>query len=110
VPGSELQDTKVSTKHQSKTTATTQKEASYHQSFILITVDNRLGVKATVPCLPSNTIEDFKKLIGAQIGRRHHTLTLKRQGERPMKEFLTLEDYPIGNILQLDLEIGFGDN
>ena len=32
-------------------------------------------------------------------------MMLKRQGERPFKDFLTLDDYEIGNGSSLDLEI-----
>ena len=37
-------------------------------------------------------------------------MTLKRQGERPFKDSLTLEDYGIRDGSSLDDEIGTGDS
>ena len=38
-------------------------------------------------------------------GIRSEAILLKRQGERPLKEFLTLGDYGNGNASSLDVEI-----
>jgi len=67
--------------------------------------NDRLGTKAAVPCLPSDTIGDFKKIVAAMIGRSPHEIMLKRQSERPFKDMLTLEDYGISNGVQLDLYV-----
>jgi hypothetical protein len=45
----------------------------------------------------------FKAQVAARIGRQPHEILLKRQGERPFKDALTLEDYGISNGVQLDL-------
>ena len=37
-------------------------------------------------------------------------MMLKRQGERRLKDFLTLEDYAIGNGSSLDLEVDTCDS
>jgi len=79
------------------------------EGFIKIQVNDRLGTKTTVPCLSSDTIRDLKLLVAARIGREPHEILLKRQGERPFKDFLTLEDYSIKNGMQLDLEVDTGD-
>ena len=47
--------------------------------------------------------ELFKAQVAAQIGREPHEIMLKRQGERPFKDALTLEDYGVSNGVQLDL-------
>lgn len=47
--------------------------------------------------------ELFKAQVAARIGREPHEILLKRQGERPFKDQLTLEDYGISNGVQLDL-------
>lgn len=47
--------------------------------------------------------ELFKAQVAARIGREPHEILLKRQGERPFKDHLTLEDYGISNGVQLDL-------
>lgn len=45
----------------------------------------------------------FKAQVAASIGRQPHEIMLKRQGERPFKDQLTLEDYGVSNGVQLDL-------
>ena len=47
--------------------------------------------------------ELFKAQVAARIGRQPHEIMLKRQGERPFKDQLTLEDYGVSNGVQLDL-------
>ncbi|KAL8809703.1 MAG: hypothetical protein Q9200_003197 [Gallowayella weberi] len=79
------------------------------QPMIIVNVNDRLGTKVAIPCLASDTIGDFKKMVAAQNGRRPHEIMLKRQGERPFKDILTLEDYGISNGVQLDLEVDTGD-
>jgi hypothetical protein len=54
-----------------------------------------LGTKAQIPCLASDPIKVFKAMVAARIGRAPHEIMLKRQGERPMKDALTLEDYGV---------------
>lgn len=48
-------------------------------------------------------------MVAAHNGRRPHEIMLKRQGERPFKDMLTLENYGISNGVQLDLEVDTGD-
>jgi hypothetical protein len=83
--------------------------SSSSSAFILVTVNDRLGTKATIPCLPSDTVGDFKKLVAAQIGRTPGEIMLKRQSERPFKDHITLADYGVSNGVQLDLELDTGD-
>jgi hypothetical protein len=59
--------------------------------------------------MPSDTIGDLKKIVAAHIGRKPHEIMLKRQGERPFKDHITLADYEISNGVQLDLELDTGD-
>jgi len=80
-----------------------------NMTFIVVTVNDRLGTKARVPALPNDTVGDFKKLVAAQIGRKPHEILLKRQGENPFKDHITLADYGINNGVQIDLELGTGD-
>lgn len=77
--------------------------------MMLVTINDRLGTKKEVPCLGSDTIGDFKKLVAMQIGRKPHEIMLKRQSERPLKDQLTLDDYEISSGVQLDLELNTGD-
>lgn len=72
-------------------------------------INNRLGTENEVPCSPSDTIGAFKKVAAEHLGTRPEAMILKRQGERPLKDFLTLEDYEIRNGSSLDLEIDTGD-
>lgn len=65
--------------------------------------------------LPSTNVrtdsiaEAFKAMVAARIGRQPHEIMLKRQGERPFKDHLTLDDYGVSNGVQLDLELDTGD-
>lgn len=77
--------------------------------MIIVHVNDRLGTKAAIPCLPSDTIRQFKIIVAARIGREPHEILLKRQGQRPFKDMLTLADYEVSNGVQLDLEVDTGD-
>ncbi|KAG5983349.1 hypothetical protein E4U55_000141 [Claviceps digitariae] len=79
------------------------------EEMIIVNVNDRLGSKSAVPCLPSDTVGQFKIMVAARIGREPSQIMLKRQGERPFKDHITLEDYGISNGVQLDLEIDTGD-
>lgn len=79
------------------------------QTMIVVYVNDRLGTKAGIPCLASDPIKLFKAQVAARIGREPHEIMLRRQGERPFKDQLTLEDYGVSNGVQLDLEVDTGD-
>ncbi|KAF7125845.1 hypothetical protein CNMCM5793_002138 [Aspergillus hiratsukae] len=74
------------------------------EPMIVVHVNDRLGTRAAIPCLASDPIKLFKAQVAARIGREPHEILLKRQGERPFKDQLTLEDYGISNGVQLDLQ------
>lgn len=78
------------------------------EEMIIVNVNDRLGTKAQIPCFPSDPIKAFKHLVALQIGRKPHEILLKRQGERPFKDELTLEDYGVSNGVQIDLELDAG--
>lgn len=86
-----------------------QPSAPVGEPMIIVHVNDRLGTKAAIPCLASDPIRLFKAQVAARIGREPHEILLKRQGERPFKDQLTLEDYGISNGVQLDLEVDTGD-
>ncbi|PFH55664.1 hypothetical protein XA68_17860 [Ophiocordyceps unilateralis] len=79
------------------------------QEMIIVNVNDRLGSKSSIPCLPSDTIGQLKLMVAARIGRDSGQIMLRRQGERPFKDMLSLEDYGISNGVQLDLEVDTGD-
>lgn len=79
------------------------------EPMIVVNVNDRLGTKAAIPCFASDRIREFKILVAARVGREPHEILLKRQGERPFKDQLTLEDYGVSNGVQLDLEVDTGD-
>lgn len=90
--------------------AAAQPTAAYSgEPTIVVHVNDRLGTKAAVPCLASDPIKLFKMQVAAMIGRQPHEILLKRQGERPFKDQLTLEDYGVSNGVQIDLEIDTGE-
>ncbi|PMD61873.1 putative nucleolar protein 58 [Hyaloscypha bicolor E] len=84
-------------------------ETSHGEPMIIVHVNDRLGTKAAIPCLASDPIKLFKAQVAARIGRQPHEILLKRQGERPFKDQLTLEDYGVSNGVQIDLEIDTGE-
>ncbi|MDI1487476.1 MAG: hypothetical protein OHK93_006746 [Ramalina farinacea] len=77
--------------------------------MIVVNVNDRLGTKVAVPCLASDPIRLFKAQVAARVGRQPHEIMLKRQGERPFRDGLTLEDYGVSNGVQLDLEVDTGE-
>ena len=83
--------------------------AIHGEPMIIVHVNDRLGTKAAIPCLASDPIKLFKAQVAARIGRQPHEILLKRQGERPFKDQLTLEDYGVSNGVQIDLEIDTGE-
>ncbi|TAQ90145.1 hypothetical protein B7494_g1566 [Chlorociboria aeruginascens] len=68
-------------------------QVSHGEPMIIVHVNDRLGTKAAIPCLASDPIKLFKAQVAMRIGRQPHEILLKRQGERPFKDQLTLEDY-----------------
>ncbi|KAG8528238.1 uncharacterized protein KY384_007155 [Bacidia gigantensis] len=79
------------------------------EPLIIVNVNDRLGTKAAIPCLASDPVRLFKAQVAARIGREPHEIKLQRQGERPFKDQLTLEDYGVSSGVQLDLEVDTGD-
>lgn len=79
------------------------------EGFIIVYVNDRLGTKEAIPCLPSDTVGQFKILVASRIGRKPEEIKLQKQGERPLKDMITLADYEISNGRQLDLEVGTND-
>lgn len=77
--------------------------------MIIVHINDRLGTKAAIPCFASDNVRQFKMMVAARIGREPHEILLKRQGERPFKDQLSLEDYGVSNGVQLDLEVDTGD-
>ena len=77
--------------------------------MIIVYVNDRLGTKKAIPCFATDPIKDFKVIVASMIGRQPHEILLKRQGERPFKDQLTLQDYGVSNNVQLDLEVDTGD-
>jgi len=89
--------------------ATAATAVTREEPMIIVHVNDRLGTKAAIPCLASDPIKLFKAQVAARIGRQPHEILLKRQGERPFKDQLTLEDYGVSNGVQIDLEIDTGE-
>ncbi|EGZ70139.1 ubiquitin-like protein [Neurospora tetrasperma FGSC 2509] len=79
------------------------------EEMIIVTVNDRLGTKAQIPAFPSDTIKQFKVMVAMRVGREPHEILLKRQGERPFKDQLSLADYGVSNGVQIDLEVDTGD-
>ena len=79
------------------------------EEMIIVNINDRLGTKSAIPCLKSDTIKQLKLMVAARIGREASQILLRRQGERPFKDQLTIDDYGISSGVQLDLEVDTGD-
>lgn len=76
--------------------------------IIRVLLTNRLGIRQEILCSACGTIGQLKILVAVQLGLRPETILLKRQGQRPLKDFLTLQEYEIGSGSSLDLEMDTG--
>lgn len=63
---------------------------------------SRLGKRVMVKCMPSDSIGDFKKVLGLQIGTDWKKIILKK-GYMIFKDHLTLDDYEIHDGTYLEL-------
>lgn len=79
-------------------------KAASSQRIIHVFVNNRLGSRFDIPCSPSDSIGDLKKLVAVYSGTPSEMILLRRQGMKPFRNKLTLEDYEIGDGASLDLE------
>ena len=70
--------------------------------MIEIIVNDRMGRKERVKCMPSDTIGDFKKLVSAHIGTRPEKIRLQK-GNRVFKDHITLDDYEIHHGSAIDM-------
>lgn len=73
--------------------------------MIEVEVNDRLGKKIKVKCLPSDTILDLKKILSLQLGTSYDKLILKK-GYQVFKDHITLDDYEIHNGYNLELYYG----
>lgn len=109
-PDSKLRDKRDDEGKKEKKEKKAKKAASLAgKELIVVNINDRLGTKTAVPCLPDDTIGQLKLMIAARIGREPGQIMLRRQGERPFKDAISLADYGISNGVQLDLEIDTGD-
>ncbi|CDO55690.1 similar to Saccharomyces cerevisiae YNR032C-A HUB1 Ubiquitin-like protein modifier [Geotrichum candidum] len=70
--------------------------------MIEVVVNDRVGKKVRVKCLPDDTVGDFKKILAAQIGTPAEKIVLKK-GYTTYKDHITLADYEIHNGMNLEL-------
>ena len=77
--------------------------------IIVVHLNNRLGRRTAIQCSPQDTIKTIKLLASLQLGTRPEAIMLKRQGQRALRDGLTLEDHEIGNGSSLDLEVDTED-
>ncbi|KAG7831695.1 hypothetical protein KL920_000030 [Ogataea angusta] len=70
--------------------------------MIEVVCNDRLGKKIRVKCLPTDTIGDFKKLLGLQTGTDPNKIVLKK-GYMIFKDHISLDDYEIHDGMNLEL-------
>lgn len=70
--------------------------------MIEVSANDRLGKKIKVKCLPTDTIEDFKKILSLQIGTNYEKIVLKK-GNNIFKNHITLDDYEVHDGFNFEL-------
>lgn len=70
--------------------------------MIQVICNDRLGRKIAVKCLPEDSIGDFKKVLGLQIGTPHEKIVLKK-GYMIFKDHISLQDYEVNDGMSLEL-------
>ena len=108
VSGSRVGKIPNRTRKREKKKAEGEKTAAF-EAPIRVFVNNRLGSRAEISCFLSDTVGDFKKLVAMRLGVQAESVLLKRQGQRPMKDSISLVDYEVGNGSLLDLEVDMGE-
>ena len=67
-----------------------------------VVVNDRLGQKVRVKCMPDDTIFNLKQLISAHTGVRAEKIRLQKQ-HQIFKDHITLEDYEIKEGMMLEM-------
>ncbi|KAI5955350.1 HUB1 [Candida jiufengensis] len=70
-----------------------------------VQANDRLGKKIKVKCLPTDTIEDLKKVLSLQIGTPYDKIILKK-GHQIYKDHISLDDYEIHDGFNFELYYG----
>lgn len=70
--------------------------------MIEILVNDRVGKKTRVKCLPDDTVSDFKKVLSLQLGVQYTKIILQKGGI-VLKDHITLDDYEVHNGTSLEL-------
>lgn len=73
--------------------------------MIEISVNDRLGKKLRVKCLPEDTIGDLKKMIALQNGTVAEKIVLKK-GHQVYKDHISLDDYEVHDGFNFELYYG----
>ncbi|KAL4454729.1 hypothetical protein ABPG74_021934 [Tetrahymena malaccensis] len=76
--------------------------SSYNPVMIEVIINDRLGKKERIKCLPSDTIGILKKLIQAKTGTRAEKIKLQKW-HQVFKDHITLEDYEIHDGMSLEM-------
>lgn len=71
--------------------------------MIEVLVNDRLGKKASVKCLPEDTVGDFKKVLSVILGTSSYSKIVLQKGKNVLKDHITLEDYEIHEGTNLEL-------
>lgn len=70
--------------------------------MIEVTVNDRLGQKTKVKCLPEDSVGDFKKVMSLQMGITWTKIVLQKGGSI-LKDHISLDDYEIHDGTNLEL-------
>ena len=68
-----------------------------------VSVNDRLGKKILVKCMPEDTIGDFKKILAIQMGVPLVNKIVLQKGNAVLKNHITLDDYEIHDSTNLEM-------
>lgn len=70
--------------------------------MIEIVVNDRMGQKVRVKCMPDDTIADLKRLVGEHTGTRADKIRLQKQ-HTVYKDQITVDDYEIKDGMMIEM-------
>lgn len=73
--------------------------------MIEVSANDRLGKKVRVKCLPTDTVGEFKQVLGVQAGMAPDKIVLKK-GHMVYKDHIMLEDYEVEDGFNFELYYG----
>ncbi|KAI4254168.1 MAG: hypothetical protein LQ352_003247 [Teloschistes flavicans] len=72
-------------------------------TLIKVFINNPFGATQEISCSRSDTVFELKQIAAKFLGMKPEAALLKRRGQPPMRDLLTLADYEVKDGSSLDL-------